>query len=412
MANLGRKAGIFHVRFRYAGREYKRSLKVRDRVEAEAAKRTAEQTIHRLLVGLVALPAGVDPGDFVVSGGTRLAPAGRRTEPISADGLVAAYLDGQRHRLAASTHALFTTHLGHWKRHLGPRAARRCDLVTHRDLETFLQARAAATSEATAAKERRTLRHLFRWAVRHAYLEASPAEALAPLRGETDRPRFRTLSEVGGVIARGGLSPAETLDLWESVFLSPTEIGELLGVVRGNSLDDLSPLLHALPAYTGMRRGEVLRLRWSDVDFPENFVFARSRKQSRQHAEVIRRIDMHPELRQILAAWRECRPRGQFVVCRSPSLEPLTPDQANRLFWQPMRHTAWCLDGPRNWFKMGFHTYRHSFASNLAARGIDQRVIDEWMGHSTEAMRRRYRHLFPSSRRSAIESFSLRSAVA
>jgi integrase len=56
---------------------------------------------------------------------------------------------------------------------------------------------------------------------------------------------------------------------------------------------------------------------------------------------------------------------------------------------------------------VGFHTYRHSFASNLAAAGVDQRIIDEFMGHTTEAMRKRYRHLFPKDRRSAMASFSL-----
>ena len=73
----------------------------------------------------------------------------------------------------------------------------------------------------------------------------------------------------------------------------------------------------------------------------------------------------------------------------------------------------WHGHGERNLFslKLGFHTYRHSFASNLAAAGVDQRIIDEWMGHQTEAMRKRYRHLFPSNRRQAIESFSLLSSV-
>lgn len=51
----------------------------------------------------------------------------------------------------------------------------------------------------------------------------------------------------------------------------------------------------------------------------------------------------------------------------------------------------------------GFHVLRHSFCSNLAAAGVDQRVIDEFMGHQTEEMRRRYRHLFPDQRRKAIE---------
>src|SRR5439155_9105442 len=85
----------------------------------------------------------------------------------------------------------------------------------------------------------------------------------------------------------------------------------------------------------------------------------------------------------------------------------LTPKKANSWFWQPLRGTPWCLNSRKNLFKVGYHTYRHSFASNLAARGVDQRIIDEWLGHMTAGMRRRYRHLFPTDRRSAIECFSL-----
>lgn len=43
----------------------------------------------------------------------------------------------------------------------------------------------------------------------------------------------------------------------------------------------------------------------------------------------------------------------------------------------------------------GFHVLRHSFTSNLAAAEVDQRRIDQWMGHQTEAMRKRYQHLRP-----------------
>ncbi len=121
----------------------------------------------------------------------------------------------------------------------------------------------------------------------------------------------------------------------------------------------------------------------------------------------MRRIDLHPELKKELLAWREQRPGGQFVICDKVTLEPIDIDRANRCFRQPLRHTEWSLDSRKRRFKIGFHTYRHSFASNLAGAGVDQRVIDEFMGHQTEAMRKRYRHLFPKTRRSAIESFSL-----
>ena len=156
-----------------------------------------------------------------------------------------------------------------------------------------------------------------------------------------------------------------------------------------------------------MRRGEILRCRWSDVEFEQDAIVARSKKQSRQRSETTRRIDMHSELKKILLNWREQRPRGQFVICNADSDSPIDVQTASRYFCHPLRGTDWCLDSKKRWFKIGFHTYRHSFASNLAAIGVDQRIIDEFMGHTTEAMRKRYRHLFPKNRRMAIQSFSL-----
>ena len=47
----------------------------------------------------------------------------------------------------------------------------------------------------------------------------------------------------------------------------------------------------------------------------------------------------------------------------------------------------------------GWHSLRHSFCSNCAMKGIDQRLIDACLGHTTEEMRKRSRHLFPSTKR-------------
>src|SRR4029079_6560211 len=48
-------------------------------------------------------------------------------------------------------------------------------------------------------------------------------------------------------------------------------------------------------------------------------------------------------------------------------------------------------------FPIGFayHILRHSFISALASEGVDQRVIDEVVGHQSEEQRKRYRHLYP-----------------
>jgi len=111
---------------------------------------------------------------------------------------------------------------------------------------------------------------------------------------------------------------------------------------------------------------------------------------------------IHEMLKAILVDWQCQRPGGQLVISRRHDKLIVPPALANRLFWRPMGKTSWVLNRKRNWFKIGFHSYRHSFASNLAAAGIDQRIIDEFMGHQTDEMRRRYRHLFPQAKRSAI----------
>jgi len=50
-----------------------------------------------------------------------------------------------------------------------------------------------------------------------------------------------------------------------------------------------------------------------------------------------------------------------------------------------------------------FHLLRHSFISCLACAGVDQRIIDDLVGHTTEEMRKRYRHLYPSTQQDALK---------
>ena len=81
----------------------------------------------------------------------------------------------------------------------------------------------------------------------------------------------------------------------------------------------------------------------------------------------------------------------------------MTRNEANDHFKRLVADSKW--QGLRGW-----HIFRHSFASNCAARGVDQRLIDAWMGHQTDEMGKRYRHLFPNQEQAAILSvFSLAS---
>lgn len=51
----------------------------------------------------------------------------------------------------------------------------------------------------------------------------------------------------------------------------------------------------------------------------------------------------------------------------------------------------------------GFHILRHGFVSALATAGVDQRIIDEFVGHQSLEQQRRYRHLYPAKLQDAIK---------
>jgi len=121
-------------------------------------------------------------------------------------------------------------------------------------------------------------------------------------------------------------------------------------------------------------------------------------------AMTFRRVDLTSQLQHVLSAWLESHPGGPYTFCKMPDLRksgetgapiPLTVHMARE-------HLKLTLQDSR-WAKIrGFHVFRHSFASNLATAGVDQRVIDEFMGHQTDEMRCRYRHLLPETKKAAI----------
>ena len=77
MPSLSTKSGVYHARFWYAGRQYRRTLKTNSPREAEGALYAIKSLLCRLETGALEIPPGVDPGDFIVSGGTLRASHGR-----------------------------------------------------------------------------------------------------------------------------------------------------------------------------------------------------------------------------------------------------------------------------------------------------------------------------------------------
>jgi integrase len=95
-----------------------------------------------------------------------------------------------------------------------------------------------------------------------------------------------------------------------------------------------------------------------------------------------------------MLAWMISHPGGLFMIAKDG--EPLTVKVATDHFKRVLLRTKWAVIP-------GFHTLRHSFASILASRGVDEPTIDKWMGHQTAQQRERYRHLFPIGLNRSIE---------
>ncbi len=416
MASLRRtQSGSYIACFRFGGRQYQRALKTRDPEAAKGALGAIINRVYKLTTGDVHAPEGEDIVEFIVWGDgapVRALPTPAEKEPeqkCSVAELVRQYLDDQEGLKAASTLGTERTHLSNLRKFLGPKVDAPVERITEDDLNAFLRKREREAKGVTVHKERQTLRAFFKWAARKTRLPSSPAEELRMVQAGEDKSAFRTVDEVEEILQRGALADDEVNALWEGLYLTEEEIGEILRTIEAKAdLDFLHPMV-AVPAYTGMRRGEVVRrLRWSDIGFTTKTITARSQKQSTQQKETSRTIAMHPDLEQILLAYRKKRPRGQYVICHSRSLSPLTVSEAHTRFQAVLRGTRWerALPSGKKKIVIGFHTFRHSFASNLAAKGVDQRIIDRWMGHQTEEMRKRYQHLFPSKLGDAIRVLS------
>lgn len=154
--------------------------------------------------------------------------------------------------------------------------------------------------------------------------------------------------------------------------------------------DHVKPLV-LLAMNTGLRRGELFNLEWSDVDLPRALLTVRAA--SAKTARV-RRIPLNREALDMLTAWQATTSARGGIVFPSPYGATVRMNNIKKS-WGAVLKDAGITD-----FK--FHDLRHHFASRLAMAGADLYVVKELLGHSTIAMTERYSHLAPEHRAGAV----------
>lgn len=406
MASLHRdsKSPNFSIRFRYDGRNINRSLGTDDKRRAVGICSRVDEMLCLVEGNRIEIPLGIDPIEFILSDGKSTGKAPTR-KLLGLTEFFATY----ESRLPEGHKELSTllgerTHLKHFKKHLGPH--RKVQAISKSDLQGYVSKRLKDKHHGkpiqpdTIRKELVTFRMLWNWGVQEGLLiGTSPTRHVAlPLSDE--KPPFMTRTEIEAILKRKGLSIEEEKRLWEALYLERTEVEEVLEYARKNASYPFIYPMMVFVAHTSARRSEMVRSLIEDIDFRTRTILIREKKKSRTKAMTYRRVDMSPLLYKVMRSWIHNHPGGKFTFSQQKiagTIVPLTAWQAQHHFKQTLMKSEW------NTMK-GFHVFRHSFASNLAAVGIDQRIIDEFMGHQTEEIRRRYRHLFPAQRRAAIEA--------
>ncbi len=174
-------------------------------------------------------------------------------------------------------------------------------------------------------------------------------------------------------------------------FLSPQERKRLLDECKKSSHEFLTTIV-LLALYTGMRSGEIRKLKWEDIDLERNMIIVRDTKNGETRAVPLvceaRKSILH------LKSKEKIHPQDLlFPPKKGKNLSVF------RYAWEKALRNA-SIENFR------FHDLRHSFGSYLAMSGSSVNEISEMLGHKTLQMVKRYAHLCDSHLSKVIERMS------
>ena len=277
--------------------------------------------------------------------------------------------------------------LGHVMAAIGDRPAK---AITTREVEAMLDAVAeTGVSPRAVNKTRNIVSAAFNYAMRESAFALPRNPALsADLRRERQP----------GVLLY--YSPAEIEEIADALSAGLRRQDPERRSLDQKLLDEQDGELVRVAAYTGLRLGELLALRWKDIDF-DGSVMTVSRAlsagvETTTKSGRVRRVPL-PE--QAAAALLRLRNRPDFIAAKElvfadPTLgRPLHPVTVRKRY----KH-ARDLVGAR---PLRFHDLRHTYGSLLAAGGVDLVTIKEMMGHSALSTTGRYLHARPATEQAA-----------
>jgi integrase len=403
------RSGNFHLCFRLGERKFKKSLKTKDERSAGAACTRVEENIRLLEMGRLSIPVGANVATFLLSDG-KLTDKPEASNSVSLGKLFSEYRDSlPADSLEPETLRVARIHTDHIEGALGQRFM--IDRLRLDTLQEYVVKRSKASgkngktlSATTIRKELSTFRTIWTWAISKGYVSCPFPNQNLRFPKTTDKPPFQTRVEIERRISLGGLSEAAMRELWDCLFLTVSETEDVLNYLKENAAYDFLYPMAVLAAHTGARRSELVRSQVSDFDFAAGTVQIHEKKRVKGR-RTTRMVPLSPKLAKVIQDWFAQKRQSIFTFPRELKVrrerktrqdgDAVTVDEATYHLDNALSGSKW--ENIRGW-----HIFRHSFISNCAAKGIDQRMIDRWSGHQTDEMRKRYTHLFPDAQREAM----------
>ncbi|KIF80900.1 site-specific integrase [Noviherbaspirillum autotrophicum] len=153
-------------------------------------------------------------------------------------------------------------------------------------------------------------------------------------------------------------------------------------------VDHLKPAI-LLSLNTGIRQGELLTLRWSDVDLDLAILTVRDEAAK---SNKTRHLPLNDEAKAALTQWKAQQPQTDLVF---PGREGKRMTEVKTAWGKLLR------DAQIENFR--WHDMRHHFASRLVMAGVDLNTVRELLGHSDIKMTLRYAHLAPEHKAAAVQ---------
>lgn len=168
--------------------------------------------------------------------------------------------------------------------------------------------------------------------------------------------------------------------------LLPEEEDRLFAAIQSTpKARHLEPIV-LMALHTGMRKGEILNLKWENVNLDKNYITVEKTKNNKN-----RNIPINNLLKPILECGKLVT-RSEYVFVNRQG-QPYTDVK-----------TAWWAALKRAGIEdFHFHDLRHTFGTRLGEAGTDIKTIAELMGHSDINMSGKYMHPSPEHKKQAVE---------